>query len=66
MIWNFLPKLENTSYAAHISSLNHPFFTPQVKSQEREDDDEEEEEEEEGEHVEGDDDADSVNGEEDS
>lgn len=38
----------------------------EVKSQEREDDDEEEEEEEEGEHVEGDDDADSVNGEEDS
>ncbi|XP_042283789.1 heterogeneous nuclear ribonucleoprotein C-like isoform X1 [Thunnus thynnus] len=37
----------------------------EVKSQEREDDDEEEEEEE-GEHVEGDDDADSVNGEEDS
>lgn len=35
----------------------------EVKSQERED---EEEEEEEGEHVEGDDDADSVNGEEDS
>ncbi|XP_018533615.1 heterogeneous nuclear ribonucleoproteins C1/C2 isoform X1 [Lates calcarifer] len=35
----------------------------EVKSQEREDD---EEEEEEGEHVEGDDDADSVNGEEDS
>ncbi|KAM7400181.1 hypothetical protein PAMA_004737 [Pampus argenteus] len=38
----------------------------EVKSQEREEDDEEEEEEEEGEHVEGDDDADSVNGEEDS
>nr|XP_046264487.1 heterogeneous nuclear ribonucleoproteins C1/C2 isoform X2 [Scatophagus argus] len=36
----------------------------EVKSQERED--EEEEEEEEGEHVEGDDDGDSVNGEEDS
>ncbi|XP_029381112.1 heterogeneous nuclear ribonucleoproteins C1/C2 isoform X4 [Echeneis naucrates] len=36
----------------------------EVKSQEREDD--EDEEEEEGEHVEGDDDADSVNGEEDS
>ncbi|XP_056247086.1 heterogeneous nuclear ribonucleoproteins C1/C2 isoform X1 [Seriola aureovittata] len=36
----------------------------EVKSQEREE--EEEEEEEEGEHVEGDDDADSVNGEEDS
>ncbi|XP_073347231.1 heterogeneous nuclear ribonucleoproteins C1/C2 isoform X11 [Pagrus major] len=37
----------------------------EVKSQEREDE-EEEEEEEEGEHVEGDDDGDSVNGEEDS
>ncbi|XP_030016206.1 heterogeneous nuclear ribonucleoprotein C-like isoform X2 [Sphaeramia orbicularis] len=37
----------------------------EVKSQEREEE-EEEEEEEEGEHVEGDDDADSVNGEEDS
>ncbi|XP_071347047.1 heterogeneous nuclear ribonucleoprotein C-like isoform X9 [Trachinotus anak] len=36
----------------------------EVKSQEREEEDEEEEEE--GEHVEGDDDADSVNGEEDS
>ncbi|XP_073347230.1 heterogeneous nuclear ribonucleoproteins C1/C2 isoform X10 [Pagrus major] len=41
------------------------FFKRQVKSQEREDE-EEEEEEEEGEHVEGDDDGDSVNGEEDS
>ncbi|KAM9349320.1 heterogeneous nuclear ribonucleoprotein C-like isoform 2-T3 [Symphorus nematophorus] len=38
----------------------------EVKSQEREDEEEEEEEEEEGEHVEGDDDGDSVNGEEDS
>uniref|UniRef100_A0A3P8TYL5 Heterogeneous nuclear ribonucleoprotein C n=1 Tax=Amphiprion percula TaxID=161767 RepID=A0A3P8TYL5_AMPPE len=40
--------------------------TVQVKSQERGEEDEEEEEEEEGEHVEGDDDADSVNGDEDS
>ncbi|KAM9845330.1 heterogeneous nuclear ribonucleoproteins C1/C2 isoform 2-T4 [Aulostomus maculatus] len=38
----------------------------EVKSQERGEEEEEEEEEEEGEHVEGDDDGDSVNGEEDS
>lgn len=50
----------------HVSPLNHQTcsFKPQVKSQEREDEDDDEEEE--GEHVEGDDDGDSVNGEDDS
>lgn len=50
-------------YPNTISFFHHLLNCLQVKSQER---DEEEEEEEEGEHVEADDDGDSVNGDEDS
>lgn len=56
-------KLVFFKYPNMIYFFHHLLNCLQVKSQERE---EEEEEEEEGEHVEADDDGDSVNGDEDS